>query len=287
MPSTTHTSWIERAGLSSAKLPTRWAHRRILDVDDVETPAAGQRVDVSRVNEGVVDAAGELVVVLGELPDPRRGIGHVEDHETVPPVGRSLTRDDRRRPVFRDLHVVHGAGVHPHDVHDVEVLGIGHVPYVGVAGGAVRAGHRVVAAVRSLPDPEVRGRPVLHPAVADQLDGPADAALGDPDHRRSGDLPGAGHHRIDPRQIRDEAAVLGDEPRGGAAHPHRVGHRRNAVADRDVFERRSGRIRHHHAEMRHVPRSGRAPVRGQFHPGDGGSEPPPPPSRHWQPRRSP
>ena len=24
MPSTTHTSWIERAGLSSAKLPTRW-----------------------------------------------------------------------------------------------------------------------------------------------------------------------------------------------------------------------------------------------------------------------
>ena len=65
-------------------------NRRVLDVDDVEPAPAGERVHMAVVDEGVVDAPGQSVVVFRETAHADRGVGHIEDHQAVPPVGRAF-----------------------------------------------------------------------------------------------------------------------------------------------------------------------------------------------------
>ena len=125
----------------------------ILGVQDVVAPPGGQCEDVVLGHERVVDAAGQLVVVAGDDLDPVGGVRNVEDHQPVPPVGGAFPADDRELAVRRDLHVVHGAGVHPDGVHQVDARRIGHVPEVGMPVGAPGPGDRVVAAVEAPPRP--------------------------------------------------------------------------------------------------------------------------------------
>ena len=181
----------------------------------------------------------------------------------VPAVGGALAGDHRSRPVLGDLDVVHRAGVHPHDVDDVEVRGVGHVPDVGVAARAVRPGHRVVAPVGSLPHPEIGRGAVADPTVPDQLDRPPRAALADADEGRGGHRAGPGHDGVGAGKIGDEAPVLRDQARRRAAAGHRVGDRRHAEGDRDVVERPSFGVGHQGRQARHVAGPDGRPVRRQ------------------------
>ena len=202
----------------------------------------------------------EPVVVLGNPPHTDRGIGNVENDQPVPAVGGALAGDHRRRPVLRDLDVVHRARVHPHDVDDLETRRIRHVPDVGVATGAVRPGQRVVPPVGRLPHPEIGSGAILHATVPDQLDGPPNAALDYPDHGGRRYRPGAGDDCIGAGKIGDEAPVLRDQARRRAPAGHGVRDCRHAEGDRDVLERPPFGVGHGGGQVRHVPGPDGVPV---------------------------
>ena len=190
--------------------------RRVLGVEDVVTPAGGERVDVVFGDEHIVDAARQLVVVARDDLHAVLRIAHIQDDQAVLAIRSAFPADDAELPVLGDLHIVHRARVHPDGVDEAHGRGIGHIPEVRVAVGAPGAGHRVVAAVRPFPDPEVGGMPVAHRRLPQYLDILADLARDDAQGRRRRPGESVRDHRVG-------AGALGHERAVGADLPDRAG----------------------------------------------------------------
>ncbi len=204
-----------------------------------------------------MDAARELVIVAGEHSRTLIvEIRHVEDDETVATVRSSLAADHADRSVLRHLDVVDGARVHPDRVDDLHVAGVRDVPEVGVAVGAVRSGHRVVAPVRTLPDPEVRGGPIGDATLSDDLDLLPDVAGLDGDRDRCGVAAGRRHDRVLTRQVRDEAPIFGDQARARIAEAVVHVAALEGVLDGQLFNGVALRVARGGAEVNHVAGSG-------------------------------
>ena len=184
---------------------------RVVDVAHVQNHvlvAPRQREDVVVGGKRVVHTARQAVV--GDLRrDHRVGrVGQVEDHDSVAPIRGPFARHCRVASVGRHLHVVHGARVDLDRIRLDDVGGIGHVPHETVAVGALGPGDRVVAPVHALEDPEVGGAHPLFPAVAVDLELLDHITGDDLEGGARGEGPGVGHHRVDARQVGDEAAAV-------------------------------------------------------------------------------
>ena len=226
--------------------------RRILGVQDVVAASRGERVDVVLGDEDVVDPAAELVVVAGDHRDAVQRIADVEDHQAVLPVGGPLAADHAEHPVFGDLHVVHGPGVHPHRVDQGDRRGVGDVPEVGVAVGAVGAGDRVVAAVNALPDPEIRGAPVADGSLPDHFHVLADVPRHHRHRRAGGGREAVGDHRVGAGALRHEGAVLVHLPDGARSHDPVGGDSERRELHRVVGHRVPRSVHRRRGEEHHV-----------------------------------
>ena len=143
---------------------------RVFDADDVVATSVRERVNVPVMDEDIVYAAVQLVVVARDDAHAVGRVADVEDDETVLAIGRTFAADDGGGAVLGDLDVVDGARIHAHGVHELNGVGLGDVPEIGVAVGAPSAGHRVVAPVRRLPDPQVGRVSIAHRPLAQHLD---------------------------------------------------------------------------------------------------------------------
>ena len=169
-------------------LPTTDVHRfrRIRYVNDVNGPSAVvDRIDEIALDPDVVHAGGQ---VFGEGRKNLRmgGLTDVEDHDTVAPIARRLSRDNCYRRLLVHFHVVHDARIDHHRVRQRWRHRIRDVPdkHALPAASRVRARVCVIAAVQSLKYPEVARLYVRHRTAPDDPRFLLDAACGRGDSDR-------------------------------------------------------------------------------------------------------
>ena len=99
--------------------------RRVLDADDVVATSVRERVNVRVVDEDIVYAAVQLVVVACDDAHAVGRVADVEDNETIFAIGRSLAADDGGGAVFGELDVVDRARIHAHGIDELNAVGLG------------------------------------------------------------------------------------------------------------------------------------------------------------------